>query len=211
MTWLNELISQTIALIGQGHPVALSTLFLVVVFTEIGIPFPFVLDTALLLAGYQHGLSVQLLYTFGVVFIGRQFGAAIVYWASRLLGTKLLNWIDKRFPKIRIHIERISSKLSSRAPLAVAIPRLSGILHLTSIAAGIIRLPFPSFSLGVALSALIFDGAIIILGILTGHGFRILGFTPHLWAVMAVFIALMLLILLIRFLLSQKKRDNKVE
>jgi len=196
---LNELISQTIALIGQGHPVALATLFGIVVLTEMGVPFPYIFDSALLLAGYQHSFSLQLLYTFIVIFFGRQCGSTIVYWVSHLLGKNLLTWLCRRFPQAEDRIERIIGQLHNKAPIAVALPRLIGFHFPTSIASGIIGLPYRSFVLGVALSALIFDGAVSILGVVTGAGFRILGFTPHLWSIIAVFIVVMLLVIVVKF------------
>jgi membrane protein DedA with SNARE-associated domain len=204
MDWLNDLITQTITLIGQGHPIALVTLFVVVILTEMGVPFPYIFDSALLLAGYQHGFSLQLLYTFIVIFYGRQCGSTIVYWSSHLLGRNLLNWLCRRFPRMESRIVHIADRLSNKAPIAVALPRLIGLHFPTSIAAGIIYIPYWSFVKGVALSALIFDGAISILGVVTGAGFRILGFTPHLWSIIAVFIVVMLLIIFVRFRRSRK-------
>ena len=196
---LNELISQTINLIGQGHPVALATLFGIVVLTEMGVPFPYIFDSALLLTGYQHSFSLQLLYTFMVIFVGRQCGSTIVYWVSHLLGKNLLAWLCRRFPHAEDRIQRIIVQLHNKAPIAVALPRLIGLHFPTSIASGIIYLPYRSFVMGVALSALIFDGAISLLGVATGAGFRILGFTPHLGAVIGVFIVVMLLVILVTF------------
>lgn len=204
MDWLNDLISQTMTLIGQGHPAALATLFVVVVLTEMGVPFPYIFDSVLLLTGYQHGFSLQLLFTLIVIFLGRQCGAAIVFWGSHLLGKKMLIWLYRRFPHIEGRIVRLINRLSNRAPIAVALPRLIGLHFPTSIAAGIINLPYPSFAKGVALAMFIFDGAVGILGVAAGAGFRVLGFTPYLWAVIAVFIVVMLLIVLVLFRKSRK-------
>ncbi len=203
MDLLNDFIAQILKLIGEGNPGALATLFGVVVFTEMGVPFPYVFDSILLLTGYHHGFSLELLYTFLIIFFGRQTGAAIVYWASHFLGKNLLAWLCRRFPQTEGRIQRITEKIQSKAPLAVALPRLIGLHFPTSIAAGIMLLHYRSFMLGVALSALIFDGAISILGVVTGAGFRVLGFTPDLWSIIAVFIVIMALVILVKFRLSR--------
>ena len=206
MDWLNSVISHILNLIGQGHPTTLTALFLIVVLAEIGVPLPFIPDSALFLTGYQNGLSIQSLYTFMIVFIGRNCGASLTYWISRLLGHKLISWIGNHFPRLYKRINSLLSGSNRRAPLAVAFLRLSGLLYVPSIAAGVIHLPFRYFILGVAISSLIFDGATTTLGILTGHGFRILGFKPTNWSVTIGFIVLMILALLIQFLVSRRKK-----
>jgi membrane protein DedA with SNARE-associated domain len=206
--WCNTLISQTIDLIGQGHWAALSTLFLIVVLTEIGVPFPFVMDSVLLLTSYQHGLSFQAAYTFTVIFAGRQCGAGTVYWLARWLGNRLTRVLYRRFPKSEPKLSALMLKLNKGGVFAIALPRISGLLHLSSIAAGTINFPYRSFILGVALSSIMFDGALVLLGFLTAHGVRIFGVNPPHWMIVAGLIVLMVLVWIIRYTASLLKKHR---
>lgn len=208
MVWIEHVISQIVGLIGQGHPTTLTALFLVVVLAELGVPFPFIPDSALFLTGYKNGFAIQSLYTFLIVFSGRQCGASLTYLIARLLGRNLLNWLSKRHPKQHARINDLLSRLNRRTPVAIAFLRLGGLLYVPSIAAGIARLPYRYLIMGVALSSLIFDGATITLGILTGHGFRILGFTPTNTSVVIGFIVIMVVIIVIQSIIARRKKHN---
>ena len=206
--WLDVLISQAMDVLNQGNAIGLITFFLVVTLTEVGVPFPYVLDSVIFLTSYQNGpLSVQVLRILLVVFLGRQAGAAIVYWLTRLCGDRLINWLEKSFTSLRSNLDRFIVKLSSQAYLAVAATRLTGLLTLVSVASGALRLRYRPFFLGVALSALIFDGSLIVLGFITRQGFQYLGFTPSLWAVIAGFMVVIILVWVVRHFFFQ--RDSR--
>ena len=166
--WLDQLFAVAMDAVNQGNTVAMITLFFIVTLTEIGIPFPFILDSILFFTSYSAGpISFSEMIVFSMVFLGRQFGSTVLYWLTRFLGNALINWIGKRFPRIPRNLERLENNLSSHAIMAVAIPRLTGLLTLVSIAGGTIRMRYSYFVLGVALSSLIFDGALIVLGYIT--------------------------------------------
>ncbi len=206
MSWIESIVSQIASLLGQGQIATLAALFFITLLAEIGVPFPFIPDSALFLAGYQSGFTIHSLYTFLIVFSARLCGSSLTYVLSHILGRNLLSWIGNHFPRIHKRIAVITEGSSTHIPMTIAFLRLGGLLYLPSIAAGVIRLPFRHLILGVALSSLIFDGATIILGMLTSHGFRILGFTPTNSSVIVGFIIIMVIALLIQVFIARRKR-----
>jgi membrane protein DedA with SNARE-associated domain len=203
--WLDQLFAVAMDAVNQGNAAAMATLFFIVALTEIGIPFPFILDSVLFFTSYSAGpLSVQVMLVFLMVFLGRQFGSTVVYWLTRLLGNALINWLGKRFPKVSGNLERLENNLSTHAVMAVTIPRLTGLLTLVSIASGAIRLRYYYFVLGVALSSFIFDGALIVLGYITKQGFEYLGFTPSAWHVIVALVIVISLVWVVTHVLIKK-------
>jgi membrane protein DedA with SNARE-associated domain len=195
MDWLDNLLALAMEAVNQRSAAAIVTLFFIVALTEAGIPFPFILDSVLFFTSYKAGpLSDDLLIVFLVVFCGRQFGSSAVYWLTRFLGAPFINWLAKRFHNLPRNLERFKERLSHNAIMAIAIPRLTGLLTLISVTAGTICLPYHYFVLGVALSALIFDGGLILLGFIFREGFKYLGFYPEAWQVIVVLVAVICVI-----------------
>ncbi len=195
--------------LGSGNAGALAALFLIVVLTEAGIPFPFILDSAIFLSVYTYGpISWPALHVVLVVFLGRQAGAAAVYWLARLVGGTLVNKLASRFTSVRHGLSKLKSATASSVYLVVAMSRLTSLLTLSSAASGVISVPFRSFAAGVALSALIFDGGLVLLGFATKHWFRFMNFNPSPWAVILGLVGLIILFWVGRFLFL---RRNKAE
>ncbi len=209
MSWIESFISDLLNLLGEGRSRTLTALFFITFLAEIGIPFPFIPDSVLFLSGYRNGFGMRSLYTFLVVFFARQGGASFMFYLSRLLGHKMLNWFNRRFPRVYRRINDVLFGLNRHVPVAIAFLRLSGLLYVPSIVAGVLRLPFRYLLTGVALSSVIFDGASVVLGMLTGHGFRILGFQPTNWSVVVGFIVIMIVVLLIQLLVARRKKAKK--
>src|SRR4030042_5770675 len=155
MEWIDTVLSQIMAAINQGNAPAMVALFFIVALTEIGIPFPFILDTALFLTSYHTGIiSSQVALVFGVVFLGRQFGAGLLYWLTRLPGNAFINWLGKRYPSIANKLLTVEATLGSQAIWAISIARLTGLLTVASVASGAIGLPYYCLVLGVLFSSL---------------------------------------------------------
>lgn len=191
MEWIEAILDQVMNAISQGNIAALVILFFIVALTEIGIPFPFILDAALFFTSYQSGIiSAQVGLVFLVVFLGRQFGAGLLYWLTRLPGNAFMNWLGRRFPAIPRGLTKIGTGLGKDAILAIAIARLSGLLTVASVATGVLGLRYHYLVLGVTLSAVIFDGVILLLG--SGIGV----FLPHLppWVIVVGLIALLAIV-----------------
>jgi membrane protein DedA with SNARE-associated domain len=203
MEWIDAILDQAINAINQGNAPAMLALFFIVALTEIGIPFPFILDTVLFFTGYQTGIiSSQVAVVFGIVFLGRQFGAGILYWLTRLPGNAFLNWLGKRYPSIPNKLTVFESKLGNQVIWAIAIARLSSLLTLASVTSGAIGLRYHFLVLGVTLSSVIFDGALLLLG--SGVGV----FLPHLppQAIVIGIIVLLAIFWAVHFLIVRHRK-----
>jgi membrane protein DedA with SNARE-associated domain len=207
--YLNNLILQGMATLAGGNITALAALFLIVILTEVGIPFPFIMDSAIFLSAYQSGpISIDVLRIVLVVFAGREVGASAVYLLGRLLGGRIMDWASRRFTSVSNGLTVVKSRLSSKAFLAVAMSRLTSLLTLVSIASGTIRISYRSFCPGVALSALIFDGSLVLLGFITERWLHYLNVTPSLWLVTIGLVALMIIVWASSFISGHLKRSN---
>jgi membrane protein DedA with SNARE-associated domain len=213
LPWIDQLISTAMTAITQGSPVAIVTLFFVVALTECGIPFPFVLDSVLFFTSYQSGADIgHILFVILIVFLGRQFGASIIYWLTRLVGNAVIYWFGKRYKHLQENWAQLTMRLSSHAPMGIAMVRITGLMTVASMVSGAMKIRYLQFFFGVALSALIFDGALIVLGLITKYGFAFLNFTPSVWNVAIGLIIIMALIMVISRLVSKysdKKKKKK--
>lgn len=207
MAWFNELMSLAMDAVTQGSVSALIALFLVAALTEVGVPFPFVIDGVLFITSYESGLwSAQVLRVILALLLGREVGSAVIYWLCRFLSNTFITWLGKRFPTLSDKLVWLNTRLSSRAPLAVAIARLTpGLLTPSSVAAGCIAMRYYYFALGIVLASIIADGALIAFGFAARHGLRYLGFTPSGWEVVGALLIAVLLVLLGRWLWRRRR------
>ncbi len=182
LSFIDQLISTAMMAITQGSPLAVITLFFVVALTECGIPFPFVLDTVLFFTSYQADVHIgNILLVMFIVLMGRQFGAALIYWLTRMVGSAVIYWFSKRYKHLQHNWAQLTVRLSKDAPMAIALVRITGLMTLASAVAGAMHIRYVQFFLGVALSAAIFDGSLIVLGLITKYGFQFIGFTPSIF------------------------------
>jgi len=211
MDWFNNIIVTAMNPVNQGDTRALTALLLVSALTEVGIPFPFIIDAVLVAAGVQNGLWSPAVYRIVItLLLGRLVGAALIYWLSSFLGNRFVNWLCKRFPKLMTGMTWLNKKLSRRTPLAVAVVRLTpGLLTSASIVAGVMRLPYYKFVLGIVIASVIADGSLLLLGFASGYGFKLFGVTPQSWMLVVVAIIIILVIwLLHRYWLKWRERRN---
>ena len=211
IVWLDELISGAFNALGQGNPLSLLSLFLVTVLTEAGVPFPFVMDSVLFVSGFKTGtLTLQLALTMLAVFVGRQVGASTIYWLFRFPGTAIITWLEKRFPSFHSKLQNVTEKLHNRAVTGIALTRLTGLLTLVSGASGLLRVRYIRFIAGVALSSLIFDGALVAIGIITGTRLQQYGYTPTTLEVILGCMLMVVGIMAIQFVITRLK-NNKMQ
>jgi membrane protein DedA with SNARE-associated domain len=182
---LNELTRHAAEAITQGNPTALLALFFISALTEVGIPFPFILDTILIFTGYQKGLlSQETAYIMLSLMAGRILGASVIYWLTRFIGRAFIKWISRRFPFLQKRMDWLTARLSHRAPLAVAIARLTpGLLTPSTVAAGVICIRYWHLILGIAISSVVADGVLLVIGFVTGRSLDQLGIKPSVWLV----------------------------
>jgi membrane protein DedA with SNARE-associated domain len=187
---LLSFLTQMEAAFSTGNPSGLLILCLLAVIADIGIPIPFVLDSILILTAYNSGpLSKQALLIVATLFVGRHIGSAILYLLSRLLGKVFISWLQRHFPSIGNRLEGFKSRLNHWAPLAVATARLTpGLLQITSVAAGAIRLRYSFFAAGISLSSLIYDGILILLGFIAANSPRSSDINFTVWLLIAMLI-----------------------
>jgi membrane protein DedA with SNARE-associated domain len=198
------LLVQMEAAFSTGNPSGLVILFFLAVIADIGIPIPFVLDSILILASFHSGpLSLQVWLIVAMLFLGRQAGSAVLYLLSRLMGKIFLSWLQRHLPTLGRRLESFKSRLDHWAPLAVATARLTpGLLQVTSVTAGAIRLRYSQFAIGITVSSLIYDGILILLGFIAASSPRSsdANFTAWLLIAMIIIVCILwpLLFLLLR-------------
>ncbi|HJX03053.1 MAG TPA: hypothetical protein VJ488_00695 [Dehalococcoidia bacterium] len=211
LEWIDQLISMAMGAITQGSPLAIITLFIVVALTECGIPFPFILDSVLFFTSYQAATNPwHVVFVMLIVFLGRQFGAALIYWLTRIAGNAVIYWFGKRYKYLKHNWAQLTLKLSSHAPMAIAVVRITGFMTLASLVSGTMKIRYPSFFLGVTLSALIFDGALILLGVITKYGFKVIGFTPSVWHIAVGLISIMTIVMIVMKLLPGNRNNRSI-
>jgi membrane protein DedA with SNARE-associated domain len=207
--WFNSLLETAAAAVTQHSFEAMIALFLVAALTEIGVPFPFIIDGALFITSFDSGLiSFRVLFVIIALTLGRIAGGTVIFWLSRFVGDNFVNWLGKRLPKLKI-VERmawLNTRLRRRAILAVAILRLTpGLLTPSSVAAGYCGMRYYQFVLGIILASVIADGALVIAGFAAKYGFNFFGFTPTVLLTVVAFVVLLILIWFIRWLWIRKR------
>lgn len=233
ISWLSELAARVMDVTNYGNPGVLAGLFLVAALTEIGIPFPLVLDTVLFFLGWHIALMpFQAILVVLVLFLGRECGATPIYWLSRGFGEAILKKVLKRFPMLENRVRRASKKLGTmtalgaamaspsallapssavQATYTVALSRMTpGLLTLTSIACGVFGIRYRFFALGIGLASIIVDGAEIALGVAVGYGLLQVGISPGPWLIIVGAVANVSLIWLISLKLADAQFDQEV-
>jgi membrane protein DedA with SNARE-associated domain len=211
-------LSQLEATFSTGNPSGLVILFFLAAVTDIGVPVPFVLDTILILASYHSTaggagpLSFPVLLIVAMLFAGRQLGSGILYLLSRFLGKKFLNWLKRHVPSIGDKLDAFKTRLSHWAVLAVTTGRLTpGLLQITSVASGTICLRYSHFVLGIAISSIVYDGILILLGFIAAHSPRSSDINFTIWVLIAMMIIVCVLWPLIFMIVRRGKKGRPVQ
>jgi membrane protein DedA with SNARE-associated domain len=167
----------------QGSPWALGIILLIGAVTEVGIPTLFAIDTVVLFASFQVGLfSNELLLVILALLLGRLLGSSVIYWPSRYFGQRFLKWLSKHQPKICSQLNSVAGRLSTRATVSVALARLTpGLLTAVSVGAGTVKVKFRYFAGGVALSSIIADLSLVVIGVLAKTGTGAFGIKLETW------------------------------
>ena len=180
MEWLYSLLSELCEGVSLGNPAALGVLFSLGIIGDIGVPLLLTVELFLFFASYNVGpLSTEVLLIVLALLLGREVGAAALYWVSRTLGSRLISRVGKRLPWLPNRIEWVGTRLYKRPALSIALVRLTpGLLQIPSLAAGVTRLRYSDFILGVALSSLAYDVVVILLGLGARFGLENLKTNP---------------------------------
>jgi membrane protein DedA with SNARE-associated domain len=200
--WINGALSTLAASISVDNPGGLAAIFFLTVSADIGIPFPFVLDTILFFTTYKIGaFSLPVLLIILMIWGGRLLGTGIIYWVSRLLGTRFVDWVGKRSKFLRRNFEQFQNKLGRWSiPVIVAARLTPGLMQVSSVAAGTMRIRYYKVVLAIVLSSIVYDGTLIILGSLARLGLKDVGPEYSAWIVIgfvgimaAIFVAVHLI------------------
>ncbi|MBI4340503.1 MAG: VTT domain-containing protein [Chloroflexi bacterium] len=154
-------LTQIFSHISYDSPHFPALVFLINLLGETGVPFPLVMEGVLLFAGYtlaQGHLAVGLLIL-AVSLTGSCTGANSLYWASRVAGKPLVVrvWDAVRLKRSWLH--SAETRLSRATPLEIGVARLTpGLALPLSLTSGVLRVPWLKFTLGVALSELVWLG-----------------------------------------------------
>ncbi|HEY95746.1 MAG TPA: hypothetical protein G4O15_12505 [Dehalococcoidia bacterium] len=208
-------IYQALDTLSEGNPISLAILFSVLTLHEFGIPFPLVLQGVRFYIGYEISQgSLETLLLVLIFIIGRQCGASIIYWVSRLSSNAILDLYPKRFTRIRNETERIREKLQSKRIFSIGtviIGRFTpGLMIPTSIAAGSIKLNYYYFIFGVLASSILFDATFITLAALFGRQVSREGLNVISWLILSGFIGLTIILWVINGILKRRKRPREV-
>jgi membrane protein DedA with SNARE-associated domain len=205
MEWFSELLSYLVSGISLSHPLTLVVLFLLGLISELGFPLLFSIETFLFFISYDNGpLSSQAMLMVVLLLIGREAGSSVLYWIVRLIGSPFLDWLGRRSSWFLRAVEKFKVRVNKNPAIAVTLVRLTpGLLQVPSIAAGAIRLRLLSFAAGVALSSLIYDFILILLGFSARFALPHLNAAPRTYLFVGFFL-LIVLVWLALFLASRR-------
>jgi len=205
--WINGALSTLAASINVNNPVGLAAIFLLTVSADIGIPFPFLLDTILFFTTYKMGaFSLPVLLIIMMLLGGSLLGTSIIYWVSRLLGTRFVDWVGKRSKFLRRNLEQFQNRLGRwTIPVIVAARLTPGLMQVSSVAAGTVRIRYYQLVLAIVLSFIVYDGTLIILGSLARLGLKDVGPEYAAWIVIG-FVAIMTAVLVTVYLVRRRPK-----
>ena len=166
MEWVKSLLGYITSGVNFNHPEILLIILTLTIVNEIGFPLFFAMEILLFFISYQYGpLSAQSLLLLAILLAGREIGANSLYFAARGLGSRYLDWLEKRSARTMRAVEKFKLKLNDKPVVMVAMVRITpGLLQVPSVTAGVVRLRLLSFFEGVALSSLINELIVIFLG-----------------------------------------------
>ncbi len=176
---LENIVQLVLSVAGTFNPTLLIALFAICFIGEFHLSIPYLLETIWLLSGYHVVTGDLSPLRLGLLWLaaqaGRQSGAIALFYITRLGSVPLGRMYQKRFgPRLAEGSSsdamplRLWRRISYLSPLSVAIGRLLWLRIPLTLALGVHRRLRPLW-LGVLLSALVWDGIYIALGILGGH------------------------------------------
>jgi membrane protein DedA with SNARE-associated domain len=205
--WINGALSTLAASISADNPAGLAAIFGITISCDIGIPFPFVLDTILFFTTYKIGaLSLPVLLIILMLLSGRLVGTGIIYWLSRLLGPRFVDWVGRRSKFLRRSFEQFQSRLGKWTIPVIVCARLTpGLMQVSSVAAGTVRVRYYKVVLAIIFSSIVYDGTLIILGTLARLGLKDVGPEYSAWIVIG-FVAIMAVIFVVIHLIQRRSK-----
>jgi len=196
--WINGALATLAASISVDNPGGLAAIFFIALSCDIGVPFPFVLDTI-----------VPVLLVLVMLLGGSMLGTSILYWVSRLLGTRFADWVGKRSKFLQRNLERFQNRLGRwTIPVIVAARLTPGLMQVSSVAAGTVRVPYYQVVLSIVFSFIVYDGTLVILGTIARLGLKDVGPEYSAWIVIG-FVGIMTAIFVAVHLIRRKVKLNQ--
>jgi len=183
--WINAALATLAASISIDNLAGLAAIFFIAASCDIGIPFPFVLDTIVFFTTYKVGaFSWPVLLVLVMLLGGSLLGTSILYWVSRLLGPRFVDWVGRRSKFLRRNLEQFQNRLGKwKIPVIVAARLTPGLMQVSSMAAGTMRLPYYQMVLSIVFSFIVYDGILIALGTIARLELRDVGPQYSAWIV----------------------------
>jgi membrane protein DedA with SNARE-associated domain len=177
--WINGALATLAGSISVTNPAGLVAIFFIAMSCDIGVPFPFVLDTIVFFTTYEVGaLSWPVLLVLVMLLGGSMLGTSILYWISRLLGPRFVAWIGRRSKFLQRGLERFQNRLGKwQIPVIVAARLTPGLMQASTVAAGTMRVSYYQMVLCVIFSFIAYDGTLVALGTIARLGLR--DVSPH--------------------------------
>ena len=205
--WINAALATLAASISVDNPAGLAAIFFIAASCDIGIPFPFVLDTIVFFTVYRVGaLSWPVLLVLVMLLGGSLMGTSILYWVSRLLGSRFVNWVGRCSKFLQRNFEQFQNRLGKwKIPVIVAARLTPGLMQVSSVAAGTTRIPYYQMVLSIVFSFIVYDGTLIAMGTLARLGLGEVSPQYSAWIVIG-FVGIMTAILAATHLIRRKAR-----
>jgi len=203
--WINGALATLAASISVDNPAGLAAIFFLTVSADIGVPFPFVLDTIVFFTTYEMGaLSWPVLLVILMLLGGSLLGTSIIYWVSRLLGPRFVDWVGRRSKFLQRNLEKCQNRLGRwTIPVIVAARLTPGLMQVSSLAAGTTRVPYYKVVLAIVFSFIVYDGTLIALGTLARLGLQDVGPEYSFWIVLG-FVAIMAVVFVAAHLIRRR-------
>jgi len=236
--WLGHLALLATEAASNIGPQALLALLVVALLTEVGIPFPGIIDGVVFLIGYHLFRPVtQTIMVPVVLLAGRQFGSALVFWTARTVSRPVrsrpsaqysLEFVGQSLATnggakgiLPAFMARLVSQfprasrlnLANSPPVAVTLGRLTpGLLTVCSVACGILDVQYPYFVAGIAISSLLADCSLLALGVSAATISNVFGIdVPLIWLVLtAIVVNIAFILVLGRWLIKQSQPNSRL-
>jgi membrane protein DedA with SNARE-associated domain len=215
IAWINQALATLAASISVDNLAGLAAIFFIAASCDIGIPFPFVLDTIVFFTTYKMGaLSWPVLLVLVMLLGGSLLGTSILYWVSRLLGTRFVDWLGRRSKFLRRNLERFQNRLGRwTIPVIVAARLTPGLMQVSTVAAGTVRIPYYQVVLASVFSFIVYDGTLVILGTLARLELKDVGPEYSAWIVIGfvgIMTAIFVAVHLIRRMVKRSQHGDEM-
>jgi len=213
LTWFGNLLDILVGAFSVDNPAGLFAICLLAVMADIGIPFPFLLDTILFVTVLKTGIfSPHVFLVLLMLLAGRFIGTSLVYGLGYTLGFKIVNWLGKRSHRFQNYYNGIKSRTGKWVVVSITLGRLTpGLMQMASVSAGALRISYLLLALAIILTSVIYDGIIIALGWLARIGFKDITPEMSVWVVLGFIIILVLILIAVRLIQNKRKRPSSID